>query len=169
VAGAHRAHVARGIAGDASAGGNAELRRTITGGDARRRTRALGLHGEEFAAGITRDPDGHSRHIIGDVETMSALAGLHRAITGGFGLFRSGVGVKASAISGRGTRVLLKFLLNRIGGLCRIGRVRRACSVAGGEREKSDGDKTRGDFHVGEIVNGVSDRARVSQPFRHKT
>ena len=86
VAAAHRTHISGRDAGDASAGGDAQLRGTGAAGQLNRGAGAFRLHREKLAVSIAGNTNAHPGHVIGDVEGVLALAGLEGAVAGGFEL-----------------------------------------------------------------------------------
>ena len=106
VAGSHRSHVARSVAGDASAGCHSKLRWTIAAAEAGRRSRTMRLNREKFAGRILRDADGHPGHVIGKVERALVLTRPERTIAGGLGLVGGGVRVETSAVGSGRSRVI---------------------------------------------------------------
>jgi len=82
VAPAHRTHVPRGEAGDASARGDAEGGWTCAARQCSACRSTLGLNGEEFSLGVAGYADAHSRHVVRNEERVLALTRLHGAIAG---------------------------------------------------------------------------------------
>lgn len=156
VAAAHGAHVAGSDAGDASAGGNPQLRRAVAAGQRRRRARPLRLHGKQLALSIACDADCHAGHIVGNVKRVLALVSLHGAVRRRLGLIGGGLHIETSTIGGGGSGIFLQLLLHRVGGLGRR-RIRgchwtRRFIAASHARERDDQDE-RGVFHNTVIVN----------------
>lgn len=115
MSGAHRTHIARGVAGDASAAGDAQWRGAISRVDRGGRARSLGSQREQLPFEVARDANRHSGHVIGHEERALALVGRDRTVAGGLGLFGCRVSVEPSAIGRGRSGVLRELLLDGIG------------------------------------------------------
>src|SRR4029077_4016660 len=101
VAAANRTHVSGSKASNASTPSDTQLGWAILLRYRGRRAFPLRLHRVKLTVGVPGYPDCHPRHVISDKKRMLALAGLHGAVAGCFGLIPSGLKARTPQIGPR--------------------------------------------------------------------
>jgi hypothetical protein len=117
---AHGAHIAGGEAGYATARGQTEFRGAIAAAD----RSPLRTRGEQLPFGVAGDAHCHPGHVVGYIEGLLGLAGLHGAVGGTLRLRFRGMDIEPATICGGVPGVLLQLELDRVGGLGRRYRTR---------------------------------------------
>jgi hypothetical protein len=140
---------ARGIAGQATAGSNAQFRRARHGGQTSGRGR-LRLHGKQFALCGACQRNNHPRHFISDIERALLLCRLHSAFAGSFHLIER-LRLEMAAVGRAAPGDFLQFLFHRIVGIGR--RCSRSGRLVATQRSRNDRQDGKGFSHDAPILS----------------